>query len=67
MKNWLNRDLAVEEEAGTLDLNTLVGEQARLVIQPTPTRNGGTFDKIVEILPAGSAHVQPSGRYQRED
>ena len=66
VKSWCGRDLEQEEAIGTLDLTSLVGEQVRLKLQPTLTKNGGSFDKIVEFLPPGEVHVQPT-KYQREE
>lgn len=66
VKSWCGRDLEQEEAIGTLDLASLVGEQVRLKLQPTPTRAGGSFDKITEFLPPGEVHVQPE-KYQREE
>jgi len=66
LKCWCNRNLWEEEAIGGLDLNNLVGQQARLKLQPTRTKNGGSFDKIAEILPPGEVHVQPS-KYHRDE
>jgi hypothetical protein len=67
VRSWCGRDLASEEEAGTLDLATLVGLQVRLKLQPTLTRSGHLFDKIVEFLPPGDVHVQQSKYRPEED
>jgi hypothetical protein len=66
VKSWCGRDLAQEDAAGELDLTSLIGGQARLKLQPTLTKSGGSFDKIAEILSPGEVHVQPI-KYQRED
>jgi hypothetical protein len=65
VKSWCGRDLGQEEEDGTLDLNTLIGQQVRLKLEPTLTKNGGTFDKIIEFLPPGNVEVQQV-KYHRE-
>ena len=67
VKSWCGRDLASEEEAGELDLTTLIGQQARLKLQPTVTKSGNTFDKIVEFLPPGDVHVQQFKYRPEED
>jgi hypothetical protein len=66
VKSWCNRNLDDEEAIGALDLASLVGEQARLKLEPTPTKNGGSFDKIIEFLPPGEVHVQHV-KYQRDE
>jgi hypothetical protein len=65
--SWTGRNLSQEAEDGQLNLSTLVGQQARLKLEPTLTKNGNAYDKIVEILPAGEVHVVPSGKYRRAD
>jgi hypothetical protein len=66
VKSWCGRDLAQEEATGELDLTTLISEQTRLKLQPTPTKSGGSFDKIVEFLPPGSVHVDQI-KYRRDE
>ncbi len=65
VKNWCGRDLEQEEVINGLDLTTLIGEQVRLKLQPTPTRNGRMFDKLVDFMPPGEVHVQAT-KYRRE-
>lgn len=67
LKSWCNRNPWEEEAIGGLDLNNLVGQQARLKLQPTRTKNGGSFDKIADILPPGEVHVQPFKYHREED
>jgi hypothetical protein len=66
VKTWTGRNLGDEEAIGALDLNTLIGRQARLKLQPTVTKNGGSFDKIAEILPPGKVEVQ-AWKYHRDE
>ena len=66
VNSWCGRDLSNEESAGLLDLPNLIGLQARLKLQPTVTKSGNTFDKIVEFLPPGKVHVQQC-KYRREE
>jgi hypothetical protein len=67
IKSWCNRSLEEEEAISGLDLTTLIGQQARLKLVATVTRNGGSFDKIAEILPPGEVHVQPFKYHREED
>jgi hypothetical protein len=66
VKAWCGRDLEQEEAISGLDLTTLIGEQVRLKLQPTPTKNGRMFDKLVDFMPAGELHVQAT-KYQRDE
>ncbi len=66
IKSWYNRSLEEEEAISGLDLTTLIDQQARLKLAPTVTKNGGSFDKIAEILPPGEVHVQ-TFKYHREE
>ncbi len=66
VKTWCGRDLEQEEAISGLDLTTLIGEQVRLKLQPTPTKNGRTFDKLVDFIPPGGVHVQAI-KYQRDE
>jgi hypothetical protein len=66
VKSWCGRDLEQEEAVGTLDLTSFIGDQGRLKLQPTPTKSGGSFDKVIEFLPPGEVQVQPE-KYQREE
>lgn len=67
LKCWCNRNVWEEEAIGGLDLNNLVGQLARLKLQPTRTKNGNSFDKITEILPPGEVHVEPFKYSQEQD
>jgi len=66
VKSWCGRNLAEEEEAGVFDLKILIGQQARLKLEPTLAQNGNSFDKVAEILPPGKVHVQ-AVKYHTEE
>ena len=60
-KAWSGRDLAAEmENIGEVDLQSFVDDQVQLRLEPITTKNGKPFDKIVDIMPAGAVHVQPT-------
>ena len=50
-KTWCERDLAAEEEAGGVDLQTFVDSPACIKIEPGAEKGGRHYDNIVEILP----------------
>jgi hypothetical protein len=66
VKSWCGRDLHAEASAGKLKLDNLKHEQARLKLQPVLTNSGGSFDKIIEILPPGEVNVTPTN-YEFEE
>jgi len=68
VKSWLNRDLAIENETQEdVNLQSLVGQQAKLKLEPIVTKSGNPFDKVAEILPPGTVKVQPSNRKEKQD
>jgi hypothetical protein len=61
VKSWSGRDLAAEmENIGEVDLQSFVDDQMRLKLEPITTKAGKPFDKIVDFIPAGAVHVQPT-------
>ena len=67
VKSWRGRDLTAEEKnIGEVDLQSLVGDQARLKLETVKTKKGRPFDKIVAILPPGSVHVEPSKKEEAQ-
>ena len=61
VKSWSGCDLAAElENIGEVDLQSLVDDPVQLKLEPITTKSGKPFDKIVDIMPAGAVHVQPT-------
>lgn len=65
LRQWLGRDLT-PQELGGLDLESLVGRSANLVVIHEAGDDGQTFDRIAACTPDRSGNpLAPSGRYVR--
>jgi hypothetical protein len=67
LKKWLGVDLAEEERENRLNLNSYIGQQARLEIEPSVSKAGRNFDKIIDILPPGPVKMVVSGCYRSKE